>query len=178
MSHKHFTWDQTFRELFERSLERYNGGDSNLDNYYTTDDLMFLAAIGYKPREFFDYVEDYGDAQTPSVEAAILIAAVRRDYFLTIQKGQASTEEMKPNELPGRNEELAGHPWLPRIIQKARNKLRGENDPDIMFSCGGDRRFLTQYDIHPADFLRVVWAAGDNDQYIVDYVNQRSAGKG
>ena len=38
-------------------------------------------------------------------------------------------------------------------------------DPDIMFGCGGDRAFLSEHNIHPADFLREVWAAkGDSAQ--------------
>jgi hypothetical protein len=46
-------------------------------------------------------------------------------------------------------------------------------DPDTMFGCGGDRAFLSKYDIHPADFLRVVWAAGDDDQKILAYVKSK-----
>ncbi|TLD70649.1 hypothetical protein FEM03_10040 [Phragmitibacter flavus] len=58
-------------------------------------------------------------------------------------------------------------PWLPRIIAKAEAKLRGEMDPDIMFGCGGDRAFLSEVGIHPADFLRMIWAAkGDQDRVV------------
>ena len=36
-----------------------------------------------------------------------------------------------------------------------------------------DRRFFRDHGhIHPADFLRVVWAAGDSDPKIYDYVRQ------
>ena len=62
--------------------------------------------------------------------------------------------------------------WLPRIIIKAKAKLRGELHPDIMFCCQGDMNFLSNHDIHPADFLRVVWAANDDDEKILDYINQ------
>jgi hypothetical protein len=82
-----------------------------------------------------------------------------------------SDHEISHHDLPGRGNELGGLPYLPRIITKARAKLRGELDPDLMFGCGGDRSFLRKHgDIHPADFLRHVWAARDNDQAIVDYV--------
>ena len=65
--------------------------------------------------------------------------------------------------------------YLPRILKKARHKLRGELDPDIMFGCGGDRNFLSSHgDIHPADFLRNVWAAGDDDAKIVAYLRSQS----
>ncbi|NRB76342.1 MAG: hypothetical protein HRU46_18430 [Verrucomicrobiales bacterium] len=43
-----------------------------------------------------------------------------------------------------------------------------------MFSCGGDRNFLRTHDIAPSDFLRAVWAAGDDDSKIVDFVKQYS----
>jgi hypothetical protein len=44
-----------------------------------------------------------------------------------------------------------------------------------MYCCGGDRAFLSKHDIHPADFLRVVWAAGDDDQKILEHVKSRQA---
>ena len=42
---------------------------------------------------------------------------------------------------------------------------------DIMYSCGGDLNFLKNNgDIHPADFLRQVWAAGEDDQKLASWV--------
>ncbi len=165
-----YSWDTTFLDLFDRALARYKSGDTDFTGYYTEDDQAFLKSIGYKPREFFDFVEDFADGGDPSPSTAVLIAAVRRDYFKTIQNGELSDQEVKPSELPGKGEELGGIRWLPRIIRKAEGKLRGELDPDIMFSCGGDRAFLHQNDIHPADFLRVVWAAKGDADYVVNYV--------
>jgi hypothetical protein len=81
-----------------------------------------------------------------------------------------SLKILTPAELPAKTAELDGIVWLPRILGKARAKLRGEMHPDMMFGCGGDRAFLAKYDIHPADFLRVVWAAGDDDQKVLAYV--------
>lgn len=167
---KNYRWETTFTELFNRCLERYKSGDSDFTGYYSDEDMAFLNSIGYKPREFFDFVEDYADGNDPSPTTAVLVAAVRRDYLLTIMDGKLSDHEITPNELPGKGEELVGIRWLPRIIKKAEGKLRGELDPDIMYSCGGDRAFLSQHDIHPADFLRVVWAADGNTDYVVDYV--------
>jgi len=170
MSTTNFTWDQTFRALFDRCVAEYKGGNEDFNSYYSSEDLAFLKSIGYKPREFFDFVEDSVDEGEPSAEAAVLIAAVRRDFLRTVQKGEISTHEISPDDLPAKDSELEGVRWLPRIIVKARAKLRGELDPNMMFSCGGDRAFLKKHDIHPADFLRVVWAAGDNDQKILEYV--------
>ena len=81
--------------------------------------------------------------------------------------------EITAADLPTFGDELGGMAYLPRILRKARAKLRGELDPDIMFCCGGDRKFLREHGgIHPADFLRQVWAAGDNDMKIVEFVRR------
>ncbi len=165
-----YRWETTFSNLFHRCLDRYQGGDADYTGYYSDEDSAFLTSIGYKPREFFDFVEDYADGDDPSPTTAVMIAAARRDYLHTIMDGKLSDHEIKPNELPGKGEDLGGIRWLPRIIRKAEGKLRGELDPDIMYCCGGDRGFLNQHDIHPADFLRVVWAADGNTDYVVDYV--------
>ena len=68
-------------------------------------------------------------------------------------------------------------PRMSQVIVKARAKLRGELDPDLMFCCGGDRKFLADHGgIHPADFLRQVWAAGEDDTRIAAYVRRCTNG--
>lgn len=172
----HFQWDSEFVELFERCLEKYRRGDTDFNSYYNENDTQFLLSIGYKPREFFDFVEDFGDGGEPSLSTAVMIASVRRDYLRWEMDGELSDHEIKPDELPGKGEELGGFVWLPRILMKARGKLRGELDPDIMFCCGGDRNFLRTNNIAPADFLRAVWSAGDDDEKMVDFVSQHAEG--
>lgn len=174
MGMSNFAWESAFRELFDRCVERYRSGDRDFANYYSDADQQLLNAIGYKPRELFDFVEDYCDDNTPSPETAVLVAAARRDFFHVIQNNEASSAEVTPDQLPPKDSELDGFTWLPRIITKARAKLRGELHPDVMYSCGGDRAFLTKHDIHPADFLRMVWAAGDDDAKIAAYVSECS----
>lgn len=104
------------------------------------------------------------------------MAAARRDFFLTIQHGQFY--QGKPvigYDLPGFGDELSGLPYLPRLIAKARAKLAGSMGDDIIYCCENDRRFFREHgNIHPADFLRVVWAAGDSDPKVYDYVRQRT----
>lgn len=166
------TWDTTFRELFERCAKLHRGGDSRGEKWFTAADKAFLDSIGHTTQEFFDFVDDhcrYG-AEGPTLETALLVAAVRRDYFKTIMHGQRSGKIVPPSELPPKPAMVDGIPWLPRLIVKARAKLKGEMDPDTMFGCGGDRAFFTQHKIHPADFLRVAWAAGDDDRKIIDFV--------
>ena len=168
-------WNDTFLALFDRCAALYRGGDDNFEGYYTAEDLSFLASIGCRQREFFDFVEDYCGENTPSPATALLVAAVRRDYFLTVQHGKPSGEaDLTRDDVSSFGAELAGIHYLPRILAKARAKLRGTLDPDLMFGCGGDRNFLSKNgDIHPADFLRQVWAAGDNDSQVAEWVSKQ-----
>jgi Domain of unknown function (DUF5069) len=168
------TWNDTFLALFDRCLAAYQSGDRDFANYYNPGDLEFLGRIGYQPREFFDFVEDFSDGEEPSISTALLVAAVRRDYFQTVQKGIPSATVLTGNDLPTFGDELGGMAYLPRILAKGRAKLRGELDPDVMFGCGGDRNFLRNHgNIHPADFLRHLWAAGTDDQKIATWIKDQ-----
>ncbi len=165
------TWNDTFLTLFDHCVAAYQAGDHDFENYYKNEDYTFLSSIGCQPREFFDFVEDFCGESEPSISTALLIAAVRRDYFMTVQKGIHSREILRPKDLPTFGDELEGMTYLPRILAKGRAKLCGELDPDIMFGCGGDRHFLKKYaDIHPADFLRHLWAAGDDDARMAAWI--------
>ncbi len=168
-----YDWNDTFLALHSRCLEQYKRGSFSLDSFFTDEEHSFLRRIGCKPREFFDFVEDYGPDM--SAATALLVAAQRRAYFAEVQGTKPSRLEIKPSELPSREASINGIPWLPRILVKARAKLRGELDPDIMYGCGGDRHFLSSYDISPADFLKVVWNAGDDDQRVADFVKSRKS---
>lgn len=172
-----YTWETQFRELFDRCVKAYISGKIDFTAWFGAKDKAFLKSIGYREREFFDFVEDHcnADGDQPTVETALLVAAVRRDFLSIIQHGKTSQKIVAASSLPAKTAEMGGFVWLPRIIAKARAKLRGEMDPDIMFGCGGDRAFLSRHDIHPADFLRAVWAAGDDDKKILTYV--KSGGK-
>ena len=169
-------WNDHFLTLFSHCLAIHASGDKNYTSYYKDDDRAMLAAIGYKEREFYDFVEDLNDYHAPTPSTALLIAAVRRDYFLTVQKGRAANETVTVEDLPTFGDTLADIAYLPRILCKARAKLRGTLDPEIMYGCGGDRNFLeTHGNIHPADFLRHVWAAGDDDEKIARYIVAQNA---
>ncbi|KAB2638983.1 MAG: DUF5069 domain-containing protein [Verrucomicrobia bacterium] len=169
------TWNDYFTTLFDSCCASYHSGTRDFEKFYTGEDRAFLATIGYQAREFFDFVEDFCDAGTPSATTALLVAAVRRDYFLSVQHGITSQQVLTSADLPSFGHELAGLVYLPRILAKARAKLRGELDPDIMFGCGGDRNFLRQHGCIPlADFLHHVWAAGDNDAKLAAWVKAQS----
>lgn len=165
------TWNDRFLDLFDRCVKRYRSGDRDFTQYYDATAQALLEEIGYKPREFFDFVEDFCEEGTPSPSTALLVAAVRRDYFQVVMKGRKGDTELTRDDIPTFGDELDGVAYLPRILAKARAKLRGELDPDLMFSCGGDRAFLEKHgNRHPADFLRQVWAAGDDDQKVLAWL--------
>lgn len=169
-----YAWDSAFSALFERCLNRYRSGDTDYSGYYSADDLSFLESIGCQPREFFDFVEDLAEMGEPSLTTAVMVASVRRDYLAEIMRGERSDRVLDPASLPPKTGEVDGLVWLPRILVKARAKLRGELDPNTMYCCGGDRAFLKRHDIAPADFLRAVWAAGDDDAKVIDYVKRNN----
>jgi len=169
------TWNDYFLTLFDSCCATYRAGARDFPIFFTGEDLAFLATIGHQPREFFDFVEDFCGEGTPTPSTALLVAAVRRDYFLTVQKGVSSDKTLTPDDLPSFGQTLDGIAYLPRILAKARAKLRGELDPDIMFGCGGDRNFLRKHGcIPPADFLRHVWAAGDSDAKLAKWVKAQA----
>ena len=135
----------------------------------------FLAEIGATPQEIFDFVEDTFHGGEPGFETTLLVTAARRDYFLVIQHGKPSRHMIDMDALPPKSAQLDGIEWLPRIIEKAKAKLRGEMPPELMYCCGGDRAFLREHGVHPADFLREVWAAGEDTKKILQNVRKSAA---
>lgn len=165
------TWNDRFLDLFDRCVKRYQSGDTDFTGYYNASDANLLVEIGYKPREFFDFVEDFCEEGTPSASTALLVAAARRDYFQVVMKGKPGEKELTRDDIPTFGDELDGVVYLPRILAKAKAKLRGELDPDLMYGCGGDRAFLERNgDRHLADFLRQVWAADGDDTKVLAWI--------
>jgi len=170
-------WATMFKEVYDRALEKYNAGDRRAANLVTSEEAGFLASIGDTPQELYDFVEDWVEAGEPSFDMVLRITAIRRDYFLKVQHGQPSEHRISMDAIPPKLAKLGGYAWLPRIIAKAKAKLRGEMPPELMYSCGGDRRFLNSIGGNSADFLRVIWEAGDDDQKVLDYVNEKAKEK-
>lgn len=102
---------------------------------------------------------------------------MRRDYFLNVQGGRASAIILDKAALPQKSESVRGIEWLPRLLPKAKTKLRGELPPSLMYCCGGDRAFFQQHDIQPAEFLSLIWRSQGDDASVVDWVSRRSSGK-
>lgn len=169
------TWNDRFLALFDHCTHAYRKGNKDFTSYYSTDDLAFLESIGCQPREFFDFVEDQCEEGEPSPTTALLVAAVRRDYFQTVQHGKPSEGPLLTRDsIPGFGEEFEGLAYFPRILAKAQAKLEGRLDPDLMYGCGGDRNFLSKHGgIHLSDFLRHVWACGDDTAKLAAWVKSQ-----
>lgn len=167
---KNSHWQEEFRAIYAAGAEAYKGGKRTPGAMFDATQRASLATIGCSTQELFDFVEDglrYGE---PDYDTALLITSVRRDYFLQVQKGVLSTRLIDMDRLPAKSAAVAGIVWLPRVIQKAYAKLRGEMPPELMYCCGGDREFFERVNIHPADFLRYAWSAGDDQDRIVRFV--------
>ena len=163
-------WTRNLRALYDKAVSLYRAGKREDATYFSPDEQGFLASIGLRPIHVYDYVEDYITSGEPDWETFLLMAAARRDFFLFEQKGADNRCEIRPDQLPSKRAKLDGIAWLPRIIQKARCFLEGALCHDIMYCCGGDRHFLREHHLHPADFLRAIWAARGDDQKMLVFV--------
>jgi hypothetical protein len=172
-----YDWVARFQRCYDKAVDQYRQGNRQPATYFNPAESAFLAGIGCTARELYDFAEDWCQYQAPSFGDTLLITAVRRDYFLTVQHGQPTGKTIAMADLPPKDAAVAGFKWLPRIIAKARAKLRGEMPDALMYGCAGDRQFLQSVNIHPADFLRHVWAAGNDDQRIIRYVQQQTLDK-
>ncbi len=174
---KHYDFADKFRAVYDKAAKLYASGHRDKQGYFTTEELAFLANNGIGVQAMFDYAEDQNNYGEPGYDRALEIETVRRDYFLNAQQGKASPVVLDSAKMPGKTDAVKGIEWLPRLIPKAKAKLRGELPDSLMYSCGGDRAFFKQHDILPAEFLSLVWRNGDNDGATVDWVAARSAGK-
>ena len=167
-----YNWPKTFRELFEDGLDAYRAGRRDAQAMFNSEQVEFLKSIGATPQEIF---ASHPRETVGHESRSLLVTAVRRDYFMVVQKAQRSGRLIDMDKLPAKAAQLDGIEWLPRIIEKAHAKLRGEMPPELMYCCGGDRAFLREHGIHPADFLREVWAAGDDKKRVLEFVRRSAA---
>lgn len=175
----HYDFHRRFRDVYDRALAAFRGGTREAEKLLSAPDVSWLQSIGSRTQDLLDYVDDFSSGGEPDPDTALLIESVRRDYFLTVQKGRSSPFVLEEPKMPAKTDAVRGIEWLPRIIPKAKAKLRGELPLSLMYCCGGDRRFFKAHDIHPAEFLRVVWAYELHEERIIDWVEARSkAGRG
>jgi hypothetical protein len=145
---------------------------------FTAQDAAFLDAAGCTTQELFDFVDDaqrYGG--DPDFETSLAVTAIRRDYFLKVLGGKSTGRIATMSSLPAKSAEVDGISWLPRLIVKARLKLRGEMPAELMYGCAGDRPFLRRMNMTLPLFLELVRDSGDDDRRIVNAVKQAASGK-
>ncbi|GJL55393.1 MAG: hypothetical protein NPIRA02_25250 [Nitrospirales bacterium] len=168
------SWVEEFTRLYETAVQTFANGTRGANKLFSDADIRQLASIGATPQEIYDFVEDCHDVGEPDFPTVLGITTVRREYFLREQNGIPSGKHISMQDLPAMGAALEGYRWLPRIIEKAKAKLRGEMPPELMYACGGDRPFLRKLGIDPTDFLRTVWKAGNDERQILDYVKRQS----
>lgn len=171
----HYSYQTTLKTIWQDAVAKYEGGNREPETYFDEATLAELASIGLNTMDVYDFAEDFVTRDEPDFETFLMISEARRDYFLTVQEGKPSGKTLDPTTLPEKTDEVNGIAWLPRIMPKAIAKLRGELPSDTMYCCGGDRRFLKEHKIHPAEFLRAAWAYEDDTDKLVAWVEARIA---
>lgn len=170
---RNYEFQKQLKALYDKAVERYGRGERDANAFFDRSETDFLAGIGAAPIELYDFAEDFCCEGEPDWETCLLIQTIRRDYFLQEQGGKPTGVTIPEPEFPAREAEADGIPWLPRLILKARSKLKGEMPSDLMYCCGGDRNFFKQHDLHPAEVLHMTWRNPDDDRAIVEWVLAR-----
>lgn len=173
---KHYDFPTRFRTLYDHAVSLYAAGQRGAETYFDASQSAWLAANGITAQHIYDYAEDQVAQGEPGYDHALAIETVRRDYFLNVQSGKSTGVIADPDTWPAKDATAEGIAWLPRILPKARAKLRGELPASLMYGCGGDRRFFKANDIVPAEFLALIWRHGDDDAAIIAWVVKRSRG--
>jgi len=163
-------WKLEFRKVWDRGVAAWKAGRKSAKTMFAPADVEFLASIGCTAQELFDFVDDSLGWDDLDYETVLEVTAVRRAYFLEVMLGQPTGKVVPMKTLPAKSAAVDGISWLPRLIAKARIKLRGEMEPDLMYGCGGDRPFLRRHRMTLPHFLQLVWDKGDDDRAIVDTV--------
>ena len=173
---REYDYQAQLNRLWDWTVSQYERGNRDPESYslYNLSERTFLEEIGMKPGELVDFAEDYLRSGEPDFATVAMIQEVRRAYLEEMQGGNPSSDVIDPNSLPAPDSEAAGIPWLPRIVEKARAKLHGELDPDVMYACPNDRRFLKEHDVHPATFLRKLWETEEDPSALVEWFSGRS----
>lgn len=165
-------WKTEFRNVWERGIAAWKAARRTAKTMFDAKDSAFLAGSGCTTQELFDFVDDclgYGDFD---FETVLEVTAIRREYFLNVMHGKPSGRVVQMSELPAKSAMVDGIAWLPRLIAKARIKLRGEMNPDLMYGCAGDRPFLREHGMTLPQFLQLVRDKGDDNRAIVEAVKK------
>jgi hypothetical protein len=168
-------WKSEFRKVWDRGVAAWKAGRRSARAMFEAGDVAFLASIGCTAQELFDFVDDALGYDDLDFETVLEVTAIRREYFLDVMGGKLTGQVVPMHELPAKTAKVDGIAWLPRLIVKARLKLRGEMDPDLMYGCAGDRPFLREHNLTLPLFLQMVRDKDDDDRAIVDAVKTAAA---
>jgi hypothetical protein len=170
-------WKLEFRKVWERGITAWKAGRKSARTMFDAEDVAFLAGIGCTAQELFDFVDDSLSYDDLDFETVLAVTAIRREYFLDVMHGKPTGRVVPMSELPAKSADVDGIAWLPRLIAKARIKLRGELDTNLMYGCAGDRPFLRSHRMTLPQFLQLVRDKGDDDRAIVDAVKKAAVGR-
>ncbi len=163
-------WKSEFRKVWDRGVAAWKAGRNSPRTMFVAQDVAFLGSIGCTAQELFDFVDDSLGYDDVDFDTVLAVTAIRREYFLNIMHGKTTGRVIPMSELPAKSATVDGIAWLPRLIAKARIKLRGEMNPDLMYGCAGDRPFLRSQKMTLPQFLQLVRDKGDDDRAIIDSV--------
>ncbi len=171
---KNYDFTQKFKVIYDKGVALYAQGQRGAETFFSADEKAWLASVGITSQHLYDYAEDQVGGGEPGYDNALAIELVRRDYFLSAQHGQPSKTVLDESSLAPKDQAVEGITWLPRIIPKAKAKLKGELPASLMYCCGGDRRFFKTNDILPSEFLALIWRNLNDDQATVAWVASRA----
>jgi hypothetical protein len=165
-------WRTLLNEVHSQGVAAWNAGRRSPETMFTPEALAFLNSSGCSAQEMFDFVDDLQRYGEPDFDTVHGIQALRLRYFKEVMHETPSSHTASMESLPPKSQAVDGIAWLPRLIVKARLKLRGEMNPDLMYGCGGDRPFVIRMGMTLPSFLKLVWDCGDNDAQIVASVKK------
>ena len=169
-------WGDRFRTVYDRAMEAFHSGRTSVATLCDPVDTAFLLESGCSVQELFDFIEDAAGWGEPDFQSVLEVQQIRRDYFLGPMCGQWSGKVVPMSELPLKTDAVDGIAWLPRLMVKARLKLRGEMPSDLMYGCGGDRPFLRRMGTTLPGFLELMRDSGDDDRAIIEAVKRSRDG--
>ena len=54
-----YKYTDTLEQIWSKSVELYQAGNKTVADYFSAEDLAFLASIGMNAQEMFDFAEDF-----------------------------------------------------------------------------------------------------------------------
>ena len=170
---KNFDFPAQFRALYDQAVDLYAKGRRGAGSFFDPTQTAWLAANGLTPQHLYDYAEDANNDEEPGLRARADDRDRPARLLPQCPRRQGIGGHPRRVEASVKDRQAKGIEWLPRIIPKAKAKLKGELPASLMYCCGGDRRFFKTHDILPAEFLSLIWRNGDNDGATIDWVVAR-----